>query len=310
MRKTGKALLLFLTSILLLFIGFWIAGADKALQEMGRFPVWAMAGILAAFGLNLAGVALRLWRLLAHFGIRLPFAVVLRASLQGHFAALFVISLFGQVAGRHGVLRQHGVSSVAIAMLTVIERFFMLLVGGGLCLFGLIRLTDDNRIAVFFSDISLAQIALIALLSLIGSLWLGRTTFEKILFARLASMKNLRNFLETGATSLLTQGVTLLAFVLAGTALSPEAKFADLLAAAVITSFAASMPISIGGWGVRELAAVFAFGLIGMPASQALAISVLVGLCSTAIILVAYIVMKNGNVVRGGGGGGGGECRA
>jgi len=42
--------------------------------------------------------------------------------------------------------------------------------------------------------------------------------------------------------------------------------------------FISMLPISISGWGVREAAAILALGLVGIPASQALAVSVTFGL--------------------------------
>jgi glycosyltransferase 2 family protein len=46
-----------------------------------------------------------------------------------------------------------------------------------------------------------------------------------------------------------------------------------------------TLPVSIGGWGVREGAMVGAFALIGVPAEGALALSVLFGLTTAAISL-------------------------
>ena len=45
---------------------------------------------------------------------------------------------------------------------------------------------------------------------------------------------------------------------------------------------AASLPISVGGWGTRELAAVAAFGTIGMAPSIAVAMAFLLGVTQLA----------------------------
>ena len=45
----------------------------------------------------------------------------------------------------------------------------------------------------------------------------------------------------------------------------------------------AMIPISVGGWGIREGAMVVAFGYAGMEQSQALAVSVLLGGSSLTI---------------------------
>jgi uncharacterized membrane protein YbhN (UPF0104 family) len=47
----------------------------------------------------------------------------------------------------------------------------------------------------------------------------------------------------------------------------------------------ATLPISIAGWGAREVAMVTVFGLIGVPSPQATALSVLFGIASLLIAL-------------------------
>lgn len=58
-------------------------------------------------------------------------------------------------------------------------------------------------------------------------------------------------------------------------------------AAAAMVSFAASVPISVNGWGVREISAIYAFGLLGVDASSAMALSVAVGLLNTLVVVIA-----------------------
>jgi hypothetical protein len=52
----------------------------------------------------------------------------------------------------------------------------------------------------------------------------------------------------------------------------------------------ASLPISIGGWGVRESAVIVMFGFIGVPASAALILSVQLGLLLLLVVLPGGIV--------------------
>ena len=50
------------------------------------------------------------------------------------------------------------------------------------------------------------------------------------------------------------------------------------------------LPVSIGGWGVRESVMVFVLGLIGIASEQALLLSVLLGLAGMAISLPGWIL--------------------
>jgi uncharacterized membrane protein YbhN (UPF0104 family) len=53
---------------------------------------------------------------------------------------------------------------------------------------------------------------------------------------------------------------------------------------------ATTIPISIGGWGVRESAFVIGFGLLGVPAADALALSVLFGIVNLVVRLPGGLV--------------------
>ena len=56
------------------------------------------------------------------------------------------------------------------------------------------------------------------------------------------------------------------------------ADTASILLVAPSVVLLALVPVSLGGWGVREAAMVFALGPLGVPADQALVVSVLFGL--------------------------------
>jgi hypothetical protein len=56
-------------------------------------------------------------------------------------------------------------------------------------------------------------------------------------------------------------------------------------AAAAIISFAASMPISATGWRIWYLASIFVLGHSGVPVAETVTMSLLVGVCSTLLIV-------------------------
>lgn len=59
----------------------------------------------------------------------------------------------------------------------------------------------------------------------------------------------------------------------------------------------ATLPISIGGWGVREAAMVTFFGLVGVPSSAAVLVSVQIGLLSVVLSLpggVLFLLRRKG----------------
>jgi uncharacterized protein (TIRG00374 family) len=66
--------------------------------------------------------------------------------------------------------------------------------------------------------------------------------------------------------------------------------FFDCLILVPPVILASTIPISIGGWGIREGAMVMAFGLAGVPAEGALVLSILVGLTGLSIALPGGLV--------------------
>jgi glycosyltransferase involved in cell wall biosynthesis/uncharacterized membrane protein YbhN (UPF0104 family) len=286
-RENSGSLIIVALSIMLLVIALWLSGATNVLQDLQQFPVWTVVLIIGIFALNLAIVSFRLARILHHFGIRLPAGIASRASISGHLAGLLVLSIFGQVVGRHLILRRHGVSSVIIAALTAYERVVLVFVGGSLCLTGSILLINTTEIAAFFTGFRVGEIILIVSVVLAFNMWSGRAGPERALIAKVSGKSSIAGFLEVTAVTFFTQMLVLASFVVGVLALYPESNIVHTIAAAAIISFAASIPISVNGWGVRELTAVYILGPLGVPSSSALAVSILVGICSTLVILAS-----------------------
>ena len=274
-------------SILLLALVFWSSGIESVLRGLAGFPSWAVASILALLLVNLLLVSFRFWQVLAHFGIALPWNIALRASIAGNVAGLIVIPLFGQIMGRQSVLNSCGVQPVVNASLAAYERTLLALLSGSLGALGGLYLLGQPAIAGFFQQIALGEIVLAACGAVALSLWLGRSRFETKLSKRLLSRANLARVMLIAGLTLAGQLLMLGCFVVGILAVSQGLPIASLFAASAIISLAASMPITVGGWGVREVAAVYVLGNLGIPAADALAMSVMVGLCSTLVILAS-----------------------
>jgi uncharacterized membrane protein YbhN (UPF0104 family) len=274
-------------ALLLLALVYWMADVEAIIARLARFPLTTLGIILLLLTANLWLVAFRFWRVLAHFGIRVPWAVASRASLSGHVGGLVVISLFGQVAGRHTVLRNHGVSPLVNASLAGYERALLAIISGTLALLGGIYLLGRQWAADIFLRMPLLEIGLLVLASTALSLWIGRSAFETGLSKRVLAWQNLVRVIWIASLTAAGQMLILGSFVLAILAFQPQTPILLALAAAAVISFAASLPITIGGWGVREIAAVFILGKLGIPAADAATAAIVIGLGSTLMILAA-----------------------
>lgn len=274
-------------SVLLLLVAFLISGAENVLQRLVSFSPLALAGILALLIANLFLVTYRLWRVLGHYGFPLPWNVAFRASISGHLVGLFVMSLFGQVLGRQVVLRLYGVRSVVVASLAAYERALLGLISGAMCVLGVAFLPGPSVAADYWHLVPFSEIALVIVGGIFLRMMLGWSRFETRLAARIQSWSACLCLVECVGVTFISQFLMLGSFVLGVQAIQPGVDIISLFAAAAVISFAASIPVTVNGWGVRELTAVYVLGLLGVSAADAVAVSVLIGLCSTVVILVA-----------------------
>jgi len=111
------------------------------------------------------------------------------------------------------------------------------------------------------------------------------SAFERKAYSRLFQAPNVLRIAEVFATSFGSYAAMLFCFVAGFHTIAPSIDYWDLTAASAIISFAASMPISLGGWGLRELTAIYVFGKLGVAASDAVAVAVMIGLLSTFALL-------------------------
>lgn len=289
MKNLVKRIAFTIVSFILLGVGIYISGVEYLFSNFSKFPILSIFVILILLGINLVVVSFRLDRILNYFGFNLPYKIAFKATIHGNFVSLFLISLFGQVAGRQAVLKSHGTPSVFIASLTAVERIILLVVSGSLCLCGAFWLLSNQEIDLIVDKIPFFQMMLVFFLIILvfASFIKFRPNAGMIFSVRFS--KIIKQFFKISGITIMAQLLILSAFVIAGLSLSPDVDVWGLFAASAITSFAASLPISINGWGVREVTAIYTFGLLGFPPASALSISILVGLCATSIVILSWL---------------------
>ncbi|TVR79085.1 MAG: UPF0104 family protein [Rhodospirillales bacterium] len=260
----------------------------RRFQDLGAGPVVAILFLLAA---NLGVVAIRLDRILVFFGYPVGLWTAVRASTAGQLAGLVVFQVVGQLAGRHVVLARHGVPGAAVTLSTAYERLALAVVGGTVFVVGAVWLLGQAVVTEMVRELALTEIIATVAVAVALSLWLGRSQFERLVIGRALSLRALAQAAMVAALTVMGQMLVLGSFVIGIHALNSEASLVDLLAAAAVVSFAAALPISINGWGVREVAAIYTFGLLGIPAADALAVSILIGVAATLVVLAAAPVL-------------------
>jgi len=101
---------------------------------------------------------------------------------------------------------------------------------------------------------------------------------------------NLRHFVTVMPLGLLTHVNLSFVVYLMALGLDLQVTFLNCLILVPPVLLATTIPLSVGGWGVRESAMMVAFSLIGVPSEGALALSLLLGLAGLAISLPGGLV--------------------
>ncbi len=283
-RKYGICLL----SILLCLLAFYTSGVGNVIDHIKSINIPLIILLLLFLTVNLFVVSYRFWLILSDFGINIPWVIAAKANIAGHVASLFTISLFGQILGRQLLLKKFGVPASIIASLLAYERMVMAAVALLLCVMGAIYLLGINAVTNFISQTSIFEIFFIVIISTIFSFCIGKSKFERKLFSKLFKTNNIINVLKVTLISFLGQFIILLVYVLVINQMHQGINFYVLFCSAAIISFSAALPISINGWGVREVTSIYVLGISGVDPANAVAASIIVGICSTIAIAIAY----------------------
>lgn len=272
-------------SLLLLGVVLWMAGPARFFERMGNFSVPTLLMLLALLLLNLFAALFRFWRILVHFRLPVSWRTSVAASMAGNLAGLLVVPLLGQVAGRQAVLQRVGVPPAVNAGLAAYERAIVAMTSGAMAFAGATTLLGSKLVSQFVHSLPLGEVAAVAILGGSLSFFLARGRYERNLAQGALTFQNILQFCEILGLGLVGQLLMLGAFVMGFHAMAPQLSIPVLFSAAAIISFAASMPISVGGWGVRELTAVYVMGQLGVSAADAIAVSVLIGVLSTLVVI-------------------------
>ena len=237
--------------------------------------------------LLVAGVVLSVWRLqLIAWDLGYPIAwrEALAALSVGQIAGSMFFQIVGQLMARGAILARRGMPVAATVTMTIYERAaaasvsLLLAITGGWYVFGRVTLDIESGGLLFLKIIA-------GLLMALGAgAWLawGSRTLETIAQQtdRLPLWPIVRNIIMSSAI----QVTTMAAYVVAATTISPNISLLDLAAASAVVMLAASLPISLAGWGVRELSAVLVLGIVGVSSQAALMVAILIGTTALGVL--------------------------
>ena len=252
------------------------------------------APMLAAFAVFLFQVALtglRYARVGDALGAPMDAATAMRLVLVGHFFGQALPSAVGGDAVRIWMATRLGIPLGRAASAVLCDRGVAFLVLMAISLAAaplfLARIADDAaRLFLLVPALAVPGAVLaIALAREAPLAWLEARGVPRALPTLARDMRSTTRGPRSGAILALSV-VAQLGFIasvwLAAAGLGLPVGFADCLVVVPPVVIATLLPLSIAGWGVREGAMVFGFGLLGVAAPDALALSILVGLANVA----------------------------
>ena len=290
MKRAHKALLRGLLGGALLVAVIALADPARVLAQLRQAHVgWLLAGLVAAVASNVVS-ALR-WRALARW---LGADVSVRDASRWYFQAIGLNALLpGAVLGgdlyRAVVLRRAGQATLASSWSVVLDRvsgLWMLCAIGGLgaalcanVLAPWLRLPAGAFAALMLAGTALwlaTPWTLPALLRRWGVRWLAplRAAAQRPDFNRQMGWQAL--------ASAAVQVLSAAALAAGGLALGVQLPLAAWAFAIAPVFLMAALPVSVGGWGTREAAAVASLAPFGVAAPAAVGVGVIYGLYQLA----------------------------
>lgn len=259
---------------------------------LGRIPIRTLIAVAALLLAGAIIATLRLYFIARDLGWRLGAKDALLALSVGQVASAASVQFFGQIVARSAILVPRGLSAPVNVAIVIYERLAAVGVSATLAaigawyLFG--RVTVDLR-SGGDQFLFIAAGILTAVVSGAVFGW-GRTAVHSM--RGQVTKRSMLSFARSIFLTLIIQFSTAGAYIVLASTLSPNTALTDLFAASLIVMFAASLPISFAGWGVRELSAVVALSAIGVNSNAAMATAVTVGIVAllTVVAIAVFAV--------------------
>ncbi len=259
----------------------------------------SVAGWLICFSLFIAqlGIStLRFWIILHHHSQELSFFRILGIQSASLLAGNLLFGNLGGAVARIGLLYRLGITWPSAVGSVLIDR--VCVVVGLLIMAGVTLPFIPFSIPIFNYQISpgvmtifLVSVGLLLLLSLTSvsskmMVWLKNALLP--FWDQVCSYLNRWDVLLIGlALSVFSQIIFFVAQYFVASEIGIQLGFWDLMTILPAIALLASLPVSLGGWGVREGAMVFGLLLFDVPFEKSLLLSVIGGVLALLAVLPA-----------------------
>jgi hypothetical protein len=269
----------------ILFALFWRYHAD--LPRLAGASPWMAAAAVGFLLLQPPLIGLRWWLLLRRYHTPLPLGTLVRTTWVSVFANQFLPAGVGGDAVRILYARRDGAGLGAATASVLMDRIMALvaLVAAIVLLAPELPTAIDRRIVLLMGVFCTIVVAVLVAIFVYVARSGGASRFPivqrvlHLVFYVLRVLKSPGTLAATLFLSVLVHVLSFIGFLLVARSLAIEAATGAFLAVAALLTFVQILPISIGGWGVREIAAVTLLGTIGIDQGNAFVASLMLGIC-------------------------------
>ncbi len=246
--------------------------------------IW-LGAALVVFELAQLISALRCVYVARALGGQLPWGRSLRAHFVGlWFNQVLPTGLGGDVVKAALLKRNLGLGlAVRVTALDRVSGLALLMVSIVVLLFAYQRLLDNTGLTIILAALSLGSLSALILLAAFAEPIEARLSVAPWLRHILQLLGSLNRFrrgrplFEQFWTSSVVHVNGIVSYALIGRALGLELDLLLYFLLVPLVFLIALFPISLAGWGVREIGALSLFSLVGVPAEQSVALSALFG---------------------------------
>ncbi|MEI8320432.1 MAG: lysylphosphatidylglycerol synthase domain-containing protein [Alphaproteobacteria bacterium] len=256
------------------------------------FPIIFL--VSAIFLSNLCVAAFRLQIIYKKMGLFIPYIKIFRAFLTGQISSLLFFPSLTSFYGQTLVLSKSNKKIGHNVTAYLIDRFISLAVGFSLALAGLFILkrelfqkilSENNQLLPLFISLATAFFFVIKKFFSLQQIW--SMFLENFFYILLLSFLSLVSWIAMGSIFMILYKI-----------FDPQTSTILVMAASFIISFAASLPITPNGWGIREVTAIKAFGFLGLQVHKGLFIGFTVGSLATVLIIVTFYLVCMPNFIK------------
>jgi len=287
LKANLKSMLKYVVSVFLLVIILFQMDFSVLQQQLHSIDSWSFGLALLAILCQIFFLNMRWHSFLQISNNKISFKTSSFINIAGYFANVLFITSVGGILAKSSLAVRHGLSITQAIFTTFLDRFMTLAALIVFSVFGLQFLEHvlDQRL-LFMLSLSIIGVIAIVVLSLLilrsgllkDFILSSRKRSRLIALLRMHT-ENYPLMFKTVCYSLIAQGCFILSvyILFLGIDVDMHIQTVEFLALLPVLALISALPISFGGWGVREGAFIYGLSLVGFSMESAFLLSVQVG---------------------------------